>query len=80
MLTFGMLFIVSCFSCYNIYWRRQIMRDDDYSIEVERVPGLSDKPPAYDTLSFNSLSPPKYDSVIRLSSQTNDNYKEFSLL
>ena len=72
MLTFGMLFILSCFSIYNIYWRKQIMQDDgnafkpgliiflisDYVHEVERVPGQSDKPPAYDTLTLSS-PPPK---------------------
>ena len=54
-LTFGMLFILSCFSMYNIYWRRQVMRDEDYSLEVERVPGMSDKPPPYDSLSFSRI-------------------------
>merc|ERR1712019_264429 len=52
-LTFGLLFILSCFSIYNIYWRRQVMRDEEYSHEVERVPGMSDKPPPYDTLTFS---------------------------
>jgi len=69
MLTFGMLFILSCFSIYNIYWRKQIMQDDDYVHEVERVPGQSDKPPAYDTLTLSS-PPPKYESVVRISHQT----------
>lgn len=41
------------------------MRDDDYSHEVERVPGMSDKPPAYESLTFTS-PPPKYDTVIRM--------------
>ena len=40
---------------YNIYWRRQVMRDEDYSLEVERVPGMSDKPPPYDSLSFSRI-------------------------
>ena len=35
-----------------------IILSSDYVHEVERVPGQSDKPPAYDTLTLSS-PPPK---------------------
>ncbi|CAG5114346.1 Oidioi.mRNA.OKI2018_I69.chr2.g8405.t1.cds [Oikopleura dioica] len=69
---------------YDVAWQEKIIKEDktysvtlnnpslspsDYVQEVERVPGQSDKPPAYDTLALSS-PPPKYESVVRISQQT----------
>ena len=56
------------------------MRDEEYSHEVERVPGMSDKPPPYDSLTFSS-PPPKYESIVRATTiQAEDNKSNICFL
>ena len=40
MLTFGILFIISCFSMYNIYWRAATTRNARFEFELTYVPGI----------------------------------------
>ena len=75
MLTFGILFIISCFSMYNIYWRTVTERNSRFEFEISYLPGMLFYPsqisPQHNLRNFNSPDsnsevadkPPAYEDL-----------------